>query len=196
MATPSYGANTPGRPRRTSVSSGIPGDPESHVCVTAGFRWPRHIPRRPPAPRLRRAPPCTPPCTPASDRLAARQSAGPPAPGPTRTPARYARPRSPHGEREGDDEARAAAAVREALDQLRRYWADERLARQYPSVRFTGLALGFRGWELARHGAVPSVQPRSSSPGGGSDVTARIGAALAGGPSSPAPGPERAGRSS
>ena len=56
-----------------------------------------------------------------------------------------------------DDEARAAAAVREAVDQLRRYLADERLARQYPSVRFTGLALVFRGWELARCEAVPSA---------------------------------------
>ena len=51
---------------------------------------------------------------------------------------------------------RAAAAVREAVDQLRRYLADERLARQYPSVRFTGLALVFWGWELARCEAVPS----------------------------------------
>ncbi len=92
--------------------------------------------------------------------------------------------------REDDDEARAAAAVREAVreavDQLRRYLADERLARQYPSVRFTGLALVFRGWELARCEAVPSAHfPRSGSPGGGPDVTARIGAepaALAGGP--------------
>ena len=56
--------------------------------------------------------------------------------------------------REDDDEARAAAAVREAVDQLRRYLADERLARQYPAVRFTGLALVFRGWELARCEAV------------------------------------------
>ena len=72
------------------------------------------------------------------------------------------------------------------MDQLRRYLADERLARQYPSVRFTGLALVFRGWELARCEAVPSAHfLRSGSPGGGPDVTARIGAepaALAGGP--------------
>ena len=37
-------------------------------------------------------------------------------------------------------ETRIAAAAREAHAQLRRYLADERLARQYPSVRFTGLA--------------------------------------------------------
>ena len=58
-------------------------------------------------------------------------------------------------EREEDDEAWADAALREAAEQLRRYLADERLARQYPSVRFTGLALVFRGWELARCEAVP-----------------------------------------
>ena len=47
------------------------------------------------------------------------------------------------------DEARVAAAVSEATAQLRRYLADERLARQYPGVRFVGLALVFHGWELA-----------------------------------------------
>ena len=52
--------------------------------------------------------------------------------------------------REEGGEAEAEAAAREAADQLRRYLADERLARQYPSVRFTGLALVFRGWELVR----------------------------------------------
>ena len=57
--------------------------------------------------------------------------------------------------REDGDEAQAEAAVREATEQLRRYLADERLVRQYPSVRFTGLALVFRGWELARCEAAP-----------------------------------------
>ena len=42
-----------------------------------------------------------------------------------------------------------AAAVSEATAQLRRYLADERLARQFPGVRFTGLAVVFHGWELA-----------------------------------------------
>ena len=39
--------------------------------------------------------------------------------------------------------------------QLRRYAADERLARRYPSVSFTGLAVVFHGWELARCDAAP-----------------------------------------
>ena len=51
-------------------------------------------------------------------------------------------------------ETRIAAATREAQTQLRRYLADERLARQYPSVRFTGLAIVFHGWELAHCDAV------------------------------------------
>ena len=41
-----------------------------------------------------------------------------------------------------------AASVAEATAQLRGYLADERLARQYPGVRFTGLALVFHGWKL------------------------------------------------
>ena len=46
------------------------------------------------------------------------------------------------------DEGRVAAAVREAGEQLARYVADERLARQYPGVRFTGLVVVFHGWEM------------------------------------------------
>ena len=46
-------------------------------------------------------------------------------------------------------------AAGSGVDQLRRYLADERLARRYPSVRFTGPALVFRGWELACCEAVP-----------------------------------------
>ena len=45
-------------------------------------------------------------------------------------------------------EMRMAAAVGEATAQLRRYLADERLARQFPGVRFTGLAVVFHGWEM------------------------------------------------
>lgn len=37
---------------------------------------------------------------------------------------------------------------------MRRYVADERLARQYPTVRFTGLAVVFHGWELTHAEAV------------------------------------------
>ena len=41
-----------------------------------------------------------------------------------------------------------------AKDQLRGYLADERLAVQHPSVRFTGVALVFRGCELVGTEAV------------------------------------------
>ena len=44
--------------------------------------------------------------------------------------------------------AQVAATVAAAVAQLRRYLADERLARGYPEVAFTGVALVFRGWEL------------------------------------------------
>ena len=52
-----------------------------------------------------------------------------------------------------DNEALANSALEAAKDQLGRYLADERLARQHPTVRFTGIALVFRGWELV--GAEP-----------------------------------------
>ena len=49
----------------------------------------------------------------------------------------------------GDDsEASAKAALDAAKEQLRGYLRDERLARRHPTVRFTGIALVFRGWEL------------------------------------------------
>ena len=50
----------------------------------------------------------------------------------------------------GDDasEAKVQAAVESAEDQLRRYLADERLAKMYPSVQFTGLAVVAHGWEI------------------------------------------------
>ena len=51
---------------------------------------------------------------------------------------------------ESVDEARVAAAVADATAQLRRYLADERLARQFPGVRFIGLIVVFHGWELVR----------------------------------------------
>ena len=62
-------------------------------------------------------------------------------------------------------EARVAAALRAAAAQLRRYVADQRLARQYPTVRFTGLAVVFHGWELIRceevfrHGNEKGAEP-------------------------------------
>ena len=52
------------------------------------------------------------------------------------------------------EEAGLAVALREATGQLERYLTDERLARQFPGVRFTGLAVVFHGWELARCEAV------------------------------------------
>ena len=55
-------------------------------------------------------------------------------------------------------EERVAAAARVTQAQLRRYLADERLAQQYPSVRFTGLALVFHGWELV-HSDMITRQP-------------------------------------
>ena len=56
-------------------------------------------------------------------------------------------------------DAGVAAAASEATAQLARYLADERLARQFPGVRFTGLAVVFHGWELVHSEAVGS-EPR------------------------------------
>ena len=47
------------------------------------------------------------------------------------------------------DQAGVAAAAGEAAAQLERYLADERLARQFPGVRFIGLIVVFHGWEMA-----------------------------------------------
>ena len=57
------------------------------------------------------------------------------------------------------DDAGVTTAVGEATGQLTRYLADDRLARQFPGVRFTGLAVVFHGWELVRCEAVGS-EPR------------------------------------
>ena len=46
---------------------------------------------------------------------------------------------------ENAGEANVRPAVEKAEGQLRRYLADERLGRQYPSVRFTGLVVVFCG---------------------------------------------------
>ena len=53
------------------------------------------------------------------------------------------RPRS-----ESADQAAVTTVVEEARAQLLRYLADERLARQFPGVRFIGLVVVFHGWEL------------------------------------------------
>ena len=60
---------------------------------------------------------------------------------------RLQRSERPQGGESADD-AGVAAAVREGTAQLERYLADERLARQFPGVRFVGLIVVFHGWEL------------------------------------------------
>ena len=55
-----------------------------------------------------------------------------------------------------EDESRIAALGEQAEDQLRGYLADKRLREQHPDIEFTGLALVFRGWELAHAAEVPS----------------------------------------
>jgi len=57
-----------------------------------------------------------------------------------------------------------AAAVSDATAQLARYLADERLARQFPGVRFTGLAVVFHGWELAYCEAVSGRSMTAAPP--------------------------------
>ena len=55
-----------------------------------------------------------------------------------------------------ETEARVTAVAEAAAAQVRAYLGDSRLARQYPDVEFTGVALVFRGWELA-HGEEVAV---------------------------------------
>ena len=57
-----------------------------------------------------------------------------------------------------EPEARVAAVADAAVAQLRGYLADGRLARQYPDVEFKGVALVFRGWELAHSEQVVVVE--------------------------------------
>ena len=57
-------------------------------------------------------------------------------------------------------EARVARAAKEVAAQVRRYVTDQRLARQYPGVRFTGLAVVYHGWELVH---AEAVGPREAS---------------------------------
>ena len=66
---------------------------------------------------------------------------------------------------EAASETRVAGAAQEAEAQVQRYVADERLARQYPTVLFTGLAVVFHGWELVHAAAV--APPRHDEPRAG-----------------------------
>ena len=67
---------------------------------------------------------------------------------------------------ESASEERVAQAARAAAAQLRRYLADERLGRAYPSVQFAGLTVVFHGWELVHCDAVsrPSADFDSTAP--------------------------------
>ena len=56
--------------------------------------------------------------------------------------------------RDDAGDVQSAAALDAATEQLRGYLADDRLAKQYPAVQFTGLALVFRGWELLHSEAI------------------------------------------
>ena len=59
--------------------------------------------------------------------------------------------------RDAAAEAQVPAKAEQAVTQLRRYLAEGRLARRYPDVEFKGLALVFRGWELAHVEEVTAV---------------------------------------
>ena len=53
-----------------------------------------------------------------------------------------------------DDAAKLDTALAEATAQLERYLADDHLQRQAPEIAYTGIAIVFHGWELARREAV------------------------------------------
>ena len=56
--------------------------------------------------------------------------------------------------RSDDGDALARSTLEAAKEQLRGYLADERLAREHPSVHYTGVGLVFRGWEMVGAEAV------------------------------------------
>ncbi len=64
--------------------------------------------------------------------------------------------------RNAGGETHVASIAREAEAQLKQYLADERLARQYPSVDFTGLVVVFHGWEMVHCDAVSLESPPGS----------------------------------
>ena len=59
--------------------------------------------------------------------------------------------------RDPQAEPQVRAKGAQAVAQLRRYLADGRLAQRYPDAEFKGLALVFRGWELAHSEEVTVV---------------------------------------
>ena len=67
---------------------------------------------------------------------------------------------------ESADEAAIAAAAGEARARLTRYLADDRLARQFPGVRFIGLIAVFHGWEMVFCDSVTRdpLEERSKAP--------------------------------
>ena len=62
------------------------------------------------------------------------------------------------------DESRISALGEQAESQLRAYLADERLRQLHPDIAFTGLALVFRGWELAHAAEVTTGSLRTTTP--------------------------------
>ena len=66
--------------------------------------------------------------------------------------------------RDHQAEAQMQAKAAQAVAQLRRYLADGRLARRYPDAEFTGVALVFRGWELAHGEEVRGASSGSDCP--------------------------------
>ena len=74
--------------------------------------------------------------------------------------------------RDAGDEAHVASAAHEAEAQLKQYLADERLARQYPSVDFTGLVVVFHGWEMVHCDTVSLESPLGDGKAEGETATA------------------------
>ena len=71
-----------------------------------------------------------------------------PTPASVPTDARRAKDSAVDPGKEPAGEADVAAAVEMATAQLEQYLADERLARQFPGVRFIGLIVVFHGWKM------------------------------------------------
>ncbi len=59
--------------------------------------------------------------------------------------------------RDPQAEAQVRTKAAQAVAQLRRYLADGRLAQRCPDAEFKGVALVFRGWELAHSEEVTAI---------------------------------------